>query len=195
MTETAADDVRGLDETARFFEVTAPTVRAWIQAGCPVIERGGHGVPYKLSLRAVATWRKDRTAEEERQAEERAALDNQLRLELLGGESLAGADQAGLSPKQRADLLQEEMNRIKLARERGELVRAEDLRTEIADAFSLIRERLRAIPDQLARKYARSDEEIEVCRGIIDEALVDLADALSTGNKATADDEPKAATA
>jgi phage terminase Nu1 subunit (DNA packaging protein) len=87
------------------------------------------------------------------------------------------------------------MNRIKLARERGELVRAEDLRTEIADAFSLIRERLRAIPDQLARKYARSDEEIEVCRGIIDEALVDLADALSTGNKATADDEPKAATA
>lgn len=32
-----------LDDTARFFSVSVPTVKTWIFDGCPVLERGGAG--------------------------------------------------------------------------------------------------------------------------------------------------------
>ncbi len=74
------DDIRDLQATADFFGVSMPTVRDWIRHGCPVALTGGNGIPYEISLRAVAGWLKDRTEVRARAAEERAEMDTQLRL-------------------------------------------------------------------------------------------------------------------
>lgn len=44
-------------ELAQAFDTTEPTVDRWIAAGCPVVERGSNGQPYKFLGSQVRTWR------------------------------------------------------------------------------------------------------------------------------------------
>ena len=48
------DDIRDLQATADFFGIPLPTIRDWVRQDCPVEQTGGNGVPYEISLRAVA---------------------------------------------------------------------------------------------------------------------------------------------
>jgi len=61
-TETR-EEIRGLEETARFFEVSVPTIKSWIVDGYAVKQKGGNGVAYQVELRKVAKWLKDRQNE------------------------------------------------------------------------------------------------------------------------------------
>ncbi len=42
---------------AEFFEVSLPTIEAWIRRGCPVIKKGDRGIPWTLDLLEVIRWR------------------------------------------------------------------------------------------------------------------------------------------
>lgn len=44
-------------ELATLFEVSLPTVDAWVRKGCPVIERGSKGRPWQFSSADVFDWR------------------------------------------------------------------------------------------------------------------------------------------
>src|SRR5260221_9566135 len=87
-TGEAPDDLRNIEEAARFFDVTPPTVRAWIGDGCPVWRKGSNGVGYELSLRAIAGWRQGKADEADRAAIAKAEQSAQLALELLGADGL-----------------------------------------------------------------------------------------------------------
>lgn len=176
------DDLRSLEETARFFDVSVPTVRTWIKDGCPVAEQGGNGRAYGLSLRAVADWRRGLAEAEAAEAERKRAADAQLGLELLGSGGMALQDAgagAGMTPKQRAEWLRAEMDAAKLAVMRGELVRADDLRQAVADAFARCKARLRSMPDTLARNLGWDEAATLACLGQVDGALEDLANDLA----------------
>ena len=43
-------------ELATDLEVSLPTVDAWVRRGCPVLERGGLGRPYRFDWRDVVEW-------------------------------------------------------------------------------------------------------------------------------------------
>ena len=180
-----APEIRGLDETARFFKVTAPTVRAWIKDPddpCPVVKMGGNGVPYELDLRAVAAWKRARDERRQALSEEQAARDAQLAMDLLGDDMLPdgdGADAGPMSARQRADYLRAEMDKVKLAEKRGELVRAADVRAVLSEAFAVLREQLRSLPDTLALDHGWDDAVAESVLASVDDALNDLADNLS----------------
>jgi phage terminase Nu1 subunit (DNA packaging protein) len=171
----APDDLRNIEETARFFDVTAPTVRAWIADECPVWRKGSNGVGYELSLRAVAGWRQGKADEAERRAAEKAAQNSQLALELIGADGLAGEEAARLTPKQQADALAAELARVRLAKERGELVRAASVQLDLLRGLTLIRDRLRALPDRLAGALGWREEETSRAVDEIDNFLEELA--------------------
>ena len=56
----AAAEVRLLKDTAGFFRVSEPTVRGWIDEGCPAVERSSNGVSDKLNLNEAHAWREAR---------------------------------------------------------------------------------------------------------------------------------------
>jgi phage terminase Nu1 subunit (DNA packaging protein) len=55
-------------ELATDLEVSLPTVDAWVRRGCPVLERGGLGRPYRFDWRDVVEWlgRRNRMARRHR---------------------------------------------------------------------------------------------------------------------------------
>ncbi|MCM0018421.1 MAG: terminase small subunit [Tagaea sp.] len=170
---------RGLEETARFFDVSVPTVRAWIQDGCPVVERGGNGVAYKLDLVAVSNWKKTRDGERARIEAEQAERDSQLRLELLGDKSLAKADgEGGLSKSEQASALAAEVSRTKLAQLRRELMPADEAKLKVTEAFGVLRDRIRTMPDQIAGELGLTEPQVERMLDLIDDYLDDTAAAL-----------------
>ena len=44
-------------ELATWFEVSLPTIEAWIRKGMPIAQRGSRGVPWVIDLLEVAEWR------------------------------------------------------------------------------------------------------------------------------------------
>lgn len=172
-------DLRSLADVAAFFGVSQPTVRRWIDAGCPVAERGSSGVAYKLDLRGVSAWRQDQQRAEDEAQQARAERDAQLRLELLGADALTvQPDAAALSHRQRADALQAEVARTKLAQMRRELLPAEETALALAEALGLLKTRLRQIPDLIAPELGLTDAQVARVSDLVDEALGDCADAL-----------------
>jgi phage terminase Nu1 subunit (DNA packaging protein) len=175
--EAEAGDLRTQEETARFFGVSVPTVKRWIADGCPVVEKGSNGVAYRLSLRAVADWRKAREEAERAAEEAKAAADAQLAMELLGGDAVAEPT-AGLSGRQKGELIRAELDAIRLGRERGELVRFEDARSHIARAGHQLTTAVRTLPDALAGEFGWSEEVTAKVVTYVDNVLNDFADAL-----------------
>lgn len=169
---------RGLEETARFFDVSVPTLRAWIADGCPVVERGGNGVAYKLDLMQVAQWKKARDDDAAREAAEKLARDQQLKLELLGPDTLARDDEAGLSKAEQAAALAAEVSRTRLAQLRRELVPADEAKLKVTEAFGHLRDRLRAMPDQIASELGLGEQQVERMLDMIDDYLDDVATSL-----------------
>jgi phage terminase Nu1 subunit (DNA packaging protein) len=44
-------------ELANLFEVSLPTIDAWVRNGCPVVERGGRGREWKFHVPEIFNWR------------------------------------------------------------------------------------------------------------------------------------------
>jgi len=172
--------VRGLEETAAYFDVSVQTVKRWMAAGCPVVKQGGNGVRYELDLRAVTFWRRDQDDASSALAAAAAEEEAQLRLELIGEDMLpeAGGDGQVLTPKARAAALQAEVSKVKLAQFRHELVSFEDTAMEMAQAFSLLSNRLLALPDHLGDELGLEEQQIETMREMIEDVLSDAADAI-----------------
>jgi phage terminase Nu1 subunit (DNA packaging protein) len=174
-------DLRSLSETASFFSVSQPTIRRWIDAGCPVAEKGASGVAYKLDLQAVARWRHGQREAEDAATTFRAERDAQLRLELLGDDALTVAPgSVALTPRQRADALLAEVTAQKLAILRQAHVEADPLKLLLAEAFATCKTRIRQIPDIIAPEVNLTDPQATRLAEALDDALNDLADALET---------------
>lgn len=45
---------------AAHFNVSLPTIDAWVRKGAPVVQRGGSGVPWQLDLSDIARWLESR---------------------------------------------------------------------------------------------------------------------------------------
>lgn len=173
----SGSEYRSIDEAAKFFGVSDVTMRRWIQDGCPVVEHGGNGVPYKLDLRAIHDWRQGRIAADAEDKRSKAERDAQLKLELLGGDALTVAgEKAQLSPRERAEALAAEINATKLAELRGELVRVAPLEADLTQAWREFRDRLLALPDELARELSLSKAQTDALQDRLEDALNDLAD-------------------
>lgn len=144
MTEIAGDlaPKMNLEEMAAHLRITRPTLTAWMKRWpeFPIERRGNGGSPYRFDAGDVAEFVAARRREEdEGKAQQASAVqDFQRGLPLLSGDSPA----VTLSPKQQTEALkallmrhQVDREERRAAQERGELVRAADVREVLANAY------------------------------------------------------------
>ncbi|EME71399.1 hypothetical protein H261_03283 [Paramagnetospirillum caucaseum] len=193
MTSHAAE-IRNLEETAKFFGISVPTLKSWVDRGCPVVKRGGNGVAWEFELHAAAEWLRGERKREEDDAVFSAERDSQLKFDLLGQDTLPdpyGGGSASMTAKARAEALRAELDKVKLAQMRRELVRADDVRDDLSQVMALVRDRLRTLPDDLGRRYGLDGDQVEDCVEMVDDLLNSLADSIDglTSLKSDRDDE------
>ena len=140
---------------AEFFDVSLPTVEAWIRRGMPVVQRGSKGLAWVIDLLDAARWR------------------------FAGPTDASGADPDSLSPQDRKAWYEGETKRRDLQIKDSELIPAGDVERVIATAFAAISSDIRAIPDNLERQYGISGEVAESVEALLHDAMDAMADRLS----------------
>lgn len=158
-------------QLAHALDVSQTTLDKWRQDGLPFEEAGTNGRAYVFRLSVCYGWSSKRRADDasSRLASEGAA--QQLRLALVGGDASAGAPKAHLSPREQRDLLELERAYMIAARDRGELMRADDVAETAQGVFVAIRDGLDALPDRLGRELGLDGAGIEAAQRIADDVL------------------------
>lgn len=134
--------------------VSMPTIDSWVRAGCPCEQIGGKGSPYQFNSADVINWRIER----ERRSRSKGSLDD-------GSETLDNAQRR--SARAKADL-----DEIKLAEKRGEVVPIRHVVQEFGRLLSNLRARILAVPVKLAPSV-HAAETVEDKRSAIETALRD----------------------
>lgn len=164
-----------LEEIARIFRRSVPTVRTWVQQGCPVYKRGGNGVAYQFDVQAVRAWVQQQDAAAEQAKLARNERELELFSEILGDGALSLNPEArALSIREQRDALGAEVAATNLARQRGELVPFADVVIERTRAYRRIQERLLALPDHLQRQFGLDEDITRALHVAIGDALEDL---------------------
>ncbi|SES76406.1 Phage DNA packaging protein, Nu1 subunit of terminase [Oceanicella actignis] len=146
------------------------TLDAWRRAGMPVESEGTNGRSYEFRLSVCFAWMAKRDAEEAAARLQAEGAAQQLRLALVGEDSAGGA-RVGLTPRQQREILELEHAYMIAARDRGELMRAEDVAEGIQDLLAAIRDGLDALPDRLGRECGLDGAAIEAAQRICDDVL------------------------
>lgn len=145
-------------QCAEFFDVTLPTVDAWIRRGAPVVQKGSRGVSWQLDLRAVAEWVYAPNGQPEGWLQ----------------------DPDAMAPQDRKAWYDSETKRRELQVRDGELVPRAEVEQVVATAFAALQQDVLAIPDRLERQHGiRPDVAERVERGL-HASLAAAADRLAT---------------
>lgn len=140
---------------AEFFDVSLKAVDGWVRRGCPVVARGERGAPWIFDLLQVAEWR------------------------INGQKGSSDVDPDTLPPSERKAWYEGESRKRELQIKDRELIPAAEVEQVIATAFAAISQDIRAIPDNLERRYgldSATAEKVEL--GLFD-AMDAMADRLS----------------
>lgn len=139
-------------QAAEFFDVTLPTIDAWIRKGAPVMQRGARGVSWVIDLRAMSEW------------------------VYSGRSENADIDPDSLPPSERKAWYEGETKKRELQVRDRELIPADEVERVFAAAFAAFVQNARAIPDALERRHGVDAGTAEKVDRAIVEALTALAD-------------------
>ncbi|API58290.1 hypothetical protein BSL82_02360 [Tardibacter chloracetimidivorans] len=157
-----------------------PTLRKLIDENpdFPVVSRGKNGQAYEIDAEAGLKWLKARREAEEQARRERQDRLNQLSLNLLGSDAAARPGNSGLSPREISEALQAEVDAIKLAQLRGELVRKVEVEAALSQFMVALRQQLRTMPQRLGKRVEVRREILIALDALIDGDLHLIADRL-----------------
>lgn len=144
-------------EIIEAFEVTSPTLDAWVRKGCPVLQRGARGVAWEFDVFEVFKWKNDIGQQEETD------------------------DPEQLSPKERLDYYRGCRERDNYRREQGELIHADDVIAHWTRVILSAKGRLMALPMRLAPELLTADD-MKQAEEILKAGLLDALEELSEGN-------------
>jgi len=144
-------------ELAEFFDVSIPTIDAWIRKGMPVVQRGGKTVPWVFDLLAVALWKF-----------------------APQGDEAGPVDPEKLPPGERKAWYDSEMRRREMQKDDRELIPAAEVGQVIATAFAAVAQSIRSLPDNLERRLSIAPEVVDEIARTMDEHLDDLSERLQT---------------
>lgn len=171
------DAVDGLLNKAQLETATGisqTTISAYLRQGLPYVEAGTNGRSYVFRLSVVHAWLE---ARRENDKAARAAGDEvaaQYQLAFLGGDTAARVD-GRMSLTDQRKLLELELQRMSAARQRGELMRRDDVVAGFERVFAAIRDALDAMPDRLAREFGLEGRDLERVEMICDDGLAQAA--------------------
>lgn len=175
-----------------------PTLRKMIadEPDFPCLSRGTNGRAYEFDLKAAWQYVRDRQKREEDEARRHAHEVRQLGLDLLGEDALAPEEVRSLSFSEQTQAMQAEVLRIKLARERGQLVSADEVAGAMGDLAVWYGDFMTALPVRASKRRTFSREQIGVLESLVKQGLNELADRMErAGADVSLPPEPSAAAA
>jgi len=144
--------------TADLFGIAMTTLDDWVRRGCPAVERGSRGKPWKFNSAEVHGWREDCIREE------------------ASGVQVASNDEL----KRRKLEAETEMVELELAQAKDLVAPIEQIQRAMAKAFGEVRAGLRnVLPGRAARGLIGITDETEikaVILGEVDQVLEVLSD-------------------
>lgn len=142
-------------QCAEFFDVSLPTIEAWVRKGMPVVQAGSKGVAWEIDLLEACKWR-------------------------FAGQSSGGdVDPDSLDPMQRRAWYDGEKSKRDLQVKDRELIPVTEVEVVVATAFAALASDVRAIPDNLERRHGVSGDVAERVEDALNEAMDAIADRLS----------------
>lgn len=160
-------------ELAEVFGVSMPTVDHWVRSGCPYVEKGGPGKPWRFLSSEVAAWREQRAREE------------------ASGTALADEDELRRR-KLAAETAKAELD---LAQARGKVCDLEQVERALTVAFAAVKANMRNIPGRVVTTLLGETNDVKfksVLALEIDQALEGLADEHLVGEEDLVMDEADA---
>lgn len=155
-------------ELARMFRVSIPTVDNWIADSCPIEKGGSNGVPYEFDFHAVKAWRedKDRQAAEAEAERQRRISEEQAEL-FGGGERLAPEGVSHIKESLEAERLA-----IIVGQQKGNLIARENVRSDYAAVFGVVRQHMLGWAATLTRSAGLSPEQQKEADRLVRETLI-----------------------
>lgn len=153
--------------------VSQTTISTWLRRPenpLPFESAGANGRSYQFRLSVAFAWMRQMRADEEAARAVGDAAAQQLQLSLLGGET-ASASNGKMTLADQRKVMELEVIRTGAARQRGELVRRDDVVTAFEEVFAAMRDALDALPDRLGRELGLEGRELEKCQTACDDVL------------------------
>jgi len=149
-----AGQIANRGEMAGLLGISPTTLDRYVQAGCPVLEKGSGRREYRFNSAEVIRW-------------------------VLAREGSPGRAQTDDS-RRRHNAAVVELKEFQLAEKRGSMIRVEDVAPILENELANVRSRLLAIPDRLAPKIAAMTDPAVVEAALRDEVIAALSE-LSSG--------------
>lgn len=164
------DAVVNKAQLATALDTTETTIGAWVRKGLPFEEAGTNGRSYRFRLSVAFAWVAAMRADEGRARARADAAVQQLQMALLGGET-AKAVPGKMTLAEQRQIIELELQRANAARQRGELVRRDDMVMVVEEVLASIRDAFDAFPDRLARELALEGAALDHIERACDDAL------------------------
>jgi phage terminase Nu1 subunit (DNA packaging protein) len=143
-------------EVAEFFEVSIKAVDGWVRRGCPVVKRGTLNDPWVFDLLAVAEWR------------------------ITGNAPEAAVDPDKLPPNERRAWYESESRKRELQIKDRQLIHRAEIEQAVATAFAALAQEMKAITDNLERRFGITPEIIEAVEESLHVGMEGMRDRLAT---------------
>jgi len=119
----------------------------------PVVSKGKNGVSYEIDMEKGAAYLGNLKEAEQEAARRRQQQIQEQALDLFGGDRAVGDERAELSAQERKQLLEEELVAMRIAKERGDLIRKDSVEEAIASALVKDSDRSKSFSARLGRRH------------------------------------------
>lgn len=170
-----------------------PTIKKLIAAhgDFPILKRGTNGSAYEFDLAAAHGFILGLQRQEEEVARQRAEEVRQFGLALLGDDAASAVPESvGLTPSERLAMLQEELVAIKVAKERGELIRKASIEAALGEVVIWFAQTGRTFSSRLAKRMDLSRDQIAAIDKLMEADQTELAARMEKMGHAAPDDQP-----
>lgn len=158
--EGVSDADMNQSEMAAALNTSVNSISKWISSeNMPVVQEGKNGKAYVLRLSHCWAWKCARDHEEHQRRAHSADQINALQASFLGLD--VSDPRAALSAKERAALAQADIAHSKAMHMRRQLVQLDDVVEMIESIFSMVRDKIEAMPDVLERELSLKPAEVD----------------------------------
>lgn len=176
--EDVPDVLLNRGQIAEAMGVTEPTITAWVRDGMPVATKGGNGQAYEFQTSHCWAWRMHKTAEERAAHDTANQAAAQMRMAFANLDPDQAGAEAGLTPKQIAEMADADYRRSRAAEMRGELVRVDRVRALQEQQMIDFRQALMTLPDFAEQEFgltpAQAKKLQDRCEGALEELSLTL---------------------
>lgn len=161
-------------QLARAFRVSENTITKWVGQGMPALSTGQNGVSYEFSLTQCYAWRQFRDEKLQASKARGDQLAAQAALAFRNLDDDQAEEEADLTADDLRKWSEAEYHRNRVAEQRGDLIRADRVRSVVEDIFVSFGTAMDTFPDFAEMEFGLSPAQVMKVQTYCDQARNDL---------------------